>query len=205
MEYIHWEGGDGLRAANRWRMFNTGLLYKKYYKNTTYNASTPVHGTATLTSVCVCVCVSPLPRRPLFFLLRYIMRLQAVTAAGEKSGYSSELTVKTLDQGNCGNAHDLPLQREFMANKTFTTDLETCLFGCFTNPNKEVCSEKCMHNSIGLSDACAGCWVEESLCLLEHCAPCISTPKSAACTNCSQVVCWPPLEVCTGLPPFTFP
>ena len=93
MEYIHWEGGDGLRAANRWRMFNTGTLYKKYYKNTTYNASTPVHGTATLTSVCVCVCF-PSPPPP------HLLLAQVYYAApgGDGGGGEERLLVRTNGQ-----------------------------------------------------------------------------------------------------------
>jgi len=69
-------------------------------------------------------------------------------------------------------------------------DLPDCLDACLVGTPAE-----------GLSQDCAGCWIELTWCAANHCLTvCATDVYSTACSDCTTLYCLDRLGACTGLP-----
>ena len=78
----------------------------------------------------------------------------------------------------------------------------TCGLGCLANGDPATCSMECVTTETGLSEGCAGCYVETIVCTIDNCVgDCAVDPSSDACTTCqNDSGCIERFYACSGLP-----
>ena len=135
-------------------------------------------------------------------------RYRVAVAAANEAGWgplSPTVTVATNTVPQCGNPSDLAVFRRTKA--TMQQTIQGCLISCALQPadKKKSCAASCVHDGVGLSTGCSGCWVTMGECILANCKVCALEPKSSACTSCSGEKCFPATVLCTGIPEQYFP
>lgn len=111
-------------------------------------------------------------------------------------------------EGACLNAQDLAV---IQADPDRPTDVTaSCLFGpCFADPS-QACLSDCLVNGsnttnppiqgIGLTGACADCYVAAGLCGVQEClGPCADAYDAPPCQDCLDIHCMPAFQACSGL------
>ena len=78
----------------------------------------------------------------------------------------------------------------------------TCGLGCLANADPATCSMECVTTETGLSEGCAGCYVETIVCTIDNCVgECATDPLSEDCTTCQNAAgCIERFYACSGLP-----
>lgn len=73
-----------------------------------------------------------------------------------------------------------------------------CVSVCYGDFGDD-CAAECLHQALGLSPACAGCFSGFMACGLSACAEACAAPGSETCGLCLGEQCAPAFELCSGL------
>jgi len=130
----------------------------------------------------------------------YNYRLVALNSQGP-SGTSGITSFTTFEKGSCGNHNDVVMVKENF--DTMQEVIQSCLIRCSIGGVE--CSLDCIMADLGLTQACAYCWVRMGQCTLETCSIECLRPTSVACLLCTEQKCFPETIECTGLPSWSIP
>jgi len=132
------------------------------------------------------------------------VRVSGTSPDGTPLNETSPAVNHTLPpRGSCGNPSDVGRFRA--TYDRFQSTVQECLGLCALDPHPTTCAGKCMRESLGLTAACADCWVGLGQCTLGKCPLCILAPTGADCKACSKGKCFPATVACSGIPMWRFP
>ena len=91
--------------------------------------------------------------------------------------------------------------QQIAAEIDLTAEATTCALGCLSDTDPIGCSDTCLKENTGISDACGGCYTATVKCTFDNClAQCAADPSSDACGTCQEENnCITDFYTCSGL------